>query len=586
MAKSLEELAAERGFLDPQPPATADPTPTQGQNEPAQEAQEAITGEETQEAKRASEIIKRLPVVQFALDMARDPEDALVSWNMTKRLEEYEKTHFSWLVSTVAKETGADPEQIADKDKRTPEQQAAILELAAEIQRQRMRRFFQSRYIYAIDALSGLQGQYPDPTETNPLADNISVKEQAVLYFFALHEEINPAEYDPPLSEEQIEEIQAIFLRLDAFYFEKTGGDPNADGNAGEIFYAFIEKENPPQPTKHKEAENKGALMTIGERLFVPTDPEYQNAFITSDSANIGLYRVDPESGKQLALDFNTPFIQALAKAFFIDLMNGGTGEMGTQIYFPPVARELGYDLREKPAADTKDGKALAARSEARQAFIHSVIADIDTIWGKLPHDVTEYKLISVLAYNPDTEILYFVSPYLQKLISALVSKEADQLNSGKNYYNWHCDLLHASAANERNPAAVEMATRLLVGVQQRGLKPDAKLKQNKGKNYTDEEAKIVSYHITCKGLIEECPKIREKLKAQPDTRAKTKTLNRTFTAMYRILRKKTDLFSYYDNVIITEVIPTARSLDAEIVITHTGTNPKYKRPNIQFSDN
>ena len=432
-----------------------------------------------------------------------------------------------------------------------------------------------------------MTGKYPDPTETNPLAENISVKEQAVLYFFALHEEIDPAKYDPPLTDEQIAEIKEIFLRLDAFYFEKTGGDPNADENAGEIFYSFIERENPPEPTKHKKAESSGALMTLGERLFVPTDPEYQDAFITSISANIGLYRIDPESGnkKQLALDYSVPFIQALAKAFFIDYMQGSTGEMGTQVYFPTVARELGYDLRDKAENGATDKQALTARAEARQAFIHSVIADIDTIWGKLPHDVTEYKLISVLAYNPETEILYFVSPYLQKLIGALVSKEADQLNSGKHYYNWHCDLLHASAANERNPAAVEMATRLLVGVQQRGLKPDAKLKQNKGKAYTDETAEIISYRITCKGLIDDCPQIREKLKAQKTASLKTQTLKRTFTAMYRILRKKTDLFAYYKDLTITEIIPTARSIDAEIVITHKGGNPKYKRPVITIPD-
>jgi hypothetical protein len=54
---------------------------------------------------------------------------------------------------------------------------------------------------------------------------------------------------------------------------------------------------------------------------------------------------------------------------------------------------------------------------------------------------------------------------------------------------------------------------------------------------------------------------------------------------MYRILRNKTDLFTYYADVKITEVIPTARRLNAEIIIQHHGGNPNYKRPYLPLKE-
>jgi hypothetical protein len=314
--------------------------------------------------------------------------------------------------------------------------------------------------------------------------------------------------------------------------------------------------------------------MTIGERLFVPSDPEFQNAFLTSISAKIGLFRRGEENPKkQLALNINVPFLQALAKAVYIDVLNASTGE--TKIYFPTFARELGLDINRK-TAQMESGKGLS-RADARQIFINRLIVAIDDIWGRLPNDATEYKLISVHAYNPDTEILYFASPYFQRLIGAMVQKEVNQLDSGKKYFLWQCDLLHATAANERNPAAVEMATRLLVGVINRGMKPDSKLPQNKNRFCKD--ASLVTYSISCAGLVQDCPQLRERLKVTATTSNRTTVLKRAFTAMYRILRTKTDLFTYYVDVKVTEVIPTAKSLDAKIIVLHHGGNPSYERP-------
>jgi len=108
----------------------------------------------------AETIKKQLPVVQFRMDFLRDPEDALAKWGQMEngRYEKWFRGHFDRLVAIVAQQTGADPKQIADKEKRTPEQQRLLLEAAAK---QQIARF-------------------------NPDSEYISIKEQAVLYFFAL----------------------------------------------------------------------------------------------------------------------------------------------------------------------------------------------------------------------------------------------------------------------------------------------------------------------------------------------------------------------------------------------------------------
>ena len=247
-------------------------------------------------------------------------------------------------------------------------------------------------------------------------------------------------------------------------------------------------------------------------------------------------------------------------------------------MYIPDILNELGLNITEKERAEEANG---LTRAESRAAFIYSIITKLDEIWGVLPRDKEEYKFISVYSYNPETEQLTFVSPYFHSLFMALAGKEAEKIESGAHYHYWQCELLHSTAANERNQAAVEMATRLLVGLQQRGLTPDAELKQNKGKPFKDN--KQVSYSISCKRIVQDCPQIREKLKTQP-TSTKTQTLKRTFAAMYKILKTKTDLFSYYADAAIKEVIPTTKSLDAEITITHKGANPNYKKPFLQIS--
>ena len=53
--------------------------------------------------------------------------------------------------------------------------------------------------------------------------------------------------------------------------------------------------------------------------------------------------------------------------------------------------------------------------------------------------------------------------------------------------------------------------------------------------------------------------------------------LSRKFKLAFKILKNKTDIFSYYKELKMPNTPPTTRTLDNYLVITHQGINRDYK---------
>lgn len=356
------------------------------------------------------------------------------------------------------------------------------------------------------------------------------------------------------------------------------------------------EETAPEQPRrKRTEAEAGGALMTIGQRLLVPSDREFQDAFVSRVNSEIGIFVIDTLTNIQLRnnglelsfldngitdiLDANektgarplqnadTGFLRAMAKGAYITRVRSDS--MTTSFYLPAFCDELAI----QGGTRTKG----ADRAEARKKEVLARIESMGNVWGKLPNSTQWWKVFSLIGYDPATEIVTVAMPYFNQLLAAIERKQQRQLEAGKKYYLGYCDLLHSSAANERNQAAVELAARVLIGVQQRGGLPDKKLKQNQHKPIKSDD--LCTWKISCAGLIADCPQMQEKLDAQSTTDGKNKAMQRAFATMYKVLREKSDLFSYYNGVTITEVIPTSKTRHAEIIIKHHGLNPNYHKP-------
>lgn len=337
-----------------------------------------------------------------------------------------------------------------------------------------------------------------------------------------------------------------------------------------------------------RSAKDNGAITTIGKRLLIPSAFDYQRSFITSIRSKGGFFmlseQTDEKTGrkkevKTLALDINVPFLEGLFNAVLINYISGDkTGR--TKVYFPDLAKELGLDFRREKKADGKKGE---SRKEARQREMQRFIMQTNQIYGTIPGKNGYVKLFNTPWFDPETECLEFESPYMMELININMAHEQQAIDSGRHVYEWKCYLMHSNAANERNKAAVEMAQRVLVGVQQRGTsRPDSRLKPYQGSRLEDKD--VFTWHISCKGLIIDCPQVKDQLERQKSNSGKTMVLNRAFTAMYKILRTKSDLFDYYMDASITEIIPTYSTLnDCFIYVRHYGKNPDYKLPQIEL---
>ena len=337
-----------------------------------------------------------------------------------------------------------------------------------------------------------------------------------------------------------------------------------------------------------KFAKDNGAVTTIGNRIMLLSDPDFQNSFTTKKGAKNGIFTLDKNRQRQeLTFDINIPFLQGLLKAVYLNYISGDKSGR-VRLYYPAVAKELGIDTRQKPDKSKKNGETMPAekqetRAEARRREMESFIIQIQQLYGAIPGQYGYFQLLNTPWYDDKTEQLDFASPYMMKLIELNEQKEHRVIESGKHYAEWKCDLMHSTVANERNKSAVEMAQRVLVGVQQRGTtRPDSKLKQYQESKLKDKG--VFTWHISCKGLIIDCPLIKNQLERQKNNSGKTMALKRAFTTMYKILRTKSDLFDYYIDVSITEIIPTYSTLnECVIYVRHYGKNPNYKPPQVEL---
>ncbi len=218
------------------------------------EQQEMLFG--TQEAITVQEVMWKIKLTAFNIDFMKSPEDALSSYRLTgkgdlegqelnsKMLEEWERLHFERIMTDVIEQTGADPEQLRDPKKRTPEQQQALLKASAREQTIRTRLFFASKYFQAFKTLDSIEGKYHSKHDGDP--EYIDLKEKAILYYFASHNltEINLTDKDP-LTDAQKMELIDLFYRLDKFYLEEADHDKDDESPVPVTFYRFIVAENP-----------------------------------------------------------------------------------------------------------------------------------------------------------------------------------------------------------------------------------------------------------------------------------------------------------------------------------------------------
>lgn len=208
------------------------------------------------------DLLRRCALINFNMDVLESPEDALLSYKMPAGFyEKWAAAHYESLINRVASATGADPEQIADKEKRTPEQEQALIEAAAREQITRLEMVLKSNYIAAIKHINayciaqadagGSDLYKPLREEQDPAVlqseQLVNVPLAATLYFFATHDNINPQSADSLTAKDKGTVIKD-FNDIDVFYREHRAELHTEQ----ELLRAYIASVTP-NPEKAKE---------------------------------------------------------------------------------------------------------------------------------------------------------------------------------------------------------------------------------------------------------------------------------------------------------------------------------------------
>ena len=208
---------------------------------------------ETQDVKKVitvQEIMNRIGLTAFSVDFMKDPENALSFYRLEGEgnlkgkdindllLKAWEDLHFERIMKDVIEQTGADPEQLRDPEKRTDEQQQALLKASDAEQAHRMELFSKSKYNQAFEILKDIECKYHSIHDGDP--EYIDLKEQSILYFFASHDNIDPKDVKP-LTKEQKKDLIGILHRLDKFYLKEADEGRSDNGPEPTTLYRFIE---------------------------------------------------------------------------------------------------------------------------------------------------------------------------------------------------------------------------------------------------------------------------------------------------------------------------------------------------------
>lgn len=254
--------------------------------EPIEETTEPLQGQTAfpgfeEPAQDAEAIDKAARKISFQMDFMRDPEDALAAWGApSDYFATYMRDRFDVIVQKAAEITGADPEQIRNPETRTPEQDSLLTEIAGRATINRLDRFSNSLY---FDALTWLFEEHPQDAEGNTVIGGFEldvIKEQAAIYFFALHSTIDPLTAGK-LPQAQREELKDIFARLFAFYEQRAAEIGEDAIKYGDTLSAFIRHENPEQSTAEAIIEKLPLLQSINPTSHTMPNNRLMNALQT-----------------------------------------------------------------------------------------------------------------------------------------------------------------------------------------------------------------------------------------------------------------------------------------------------------------
>ena len=437
-----------------------------------------------------------------------------------------------------------------------------------------------------FDSFYGIPPVYKFGYEKRPL-------EMAVVLYLAQHPNIDPIA-PASLTESETKEIKQLAKLALALYkrgeegdiFKQENGEIDYFSILASFLYAAVIGVQPKQgetPTKRAEAKRTGAMVDFPARALSITDKDYQHALTPyiNKFAYIALLDADffsklsfeggklsyigsdvgpaevreaADNGRKTEI-VKTLDIQLL-RTIFTAIYNNAISVHGGNItvYLPAFCKAMGVDVQTGKAND-----------------IFGKINQFSTFLGYTDGG-SFYKLLSFSKYDADANTITFDSPYMNMIIQKIQERNTITEKNGEQHLNpGYGYLVHTDIANERNKAAVEIVQIIVALLLQRGGKNfDSKGKRRKGEKVTG--------HKKFSAIVDEIPMLKDRIEGSDQSNI-NRQLSRAFKKAYELLKTKTDVYQYFVNLEIPDVVPTATTLKLILTYAHDGINPDYEQP-------
>ena len=349
------------------------------------------------------------------------------------------------------------------------------------------------------------------------------------------------------------------------------------------------------QNTRQTRARRKTDKLTKyalgGSHQWVISDKRYSHALTTqrNEHAYIALMPSDDEFIKKFSFqdgiltydDKIAAIIKKQSKGKYEDMQQLDLPVL-IQIYTAAIKTELhrtGHSITvsiprffKEMGIDIQTGNAADALTKIQQ---------FEKCWAVMPQRGLVFLLIHIAGFDLKKQEMIIDVPYFYKLREVLLEEntETHKLKGGTSYTKitpHHNMLIHSTIASERNKTAVEVVYYITNALLQRGFIPDSDTYQRKNKaNNADHTT--VTFSVSYRTIINECQFFRARLQSSPN---KNVVLKRTFEKALQLLQTQTDINQYFVDLKTRGIVPTMKSLDDDLIITHHGQNTAYHPEN------
>lgn len=573
-------------------------------------------------------IQSRMMALALGIDYLIDSgaPEALITRYMEDRNEK--------LLQAVAKITGGNAADIANKDTRTDEQERLMLELSAQDTLKRFARYWNSDFVqssrmlieqYKIKMAQMLLRHYKGSkkqtledftkrVEKTTDRERIALQNIA-LYYFATHKDIDP-QASGSIGEAEKAEMSALLDKALALLEGMSGSPRLALAEAvGQTIGVLT-------GTKKAAAKATGAITDTYERALSITAKDYQWAltpypnptafiapfddafmaklafidgklsFLESKAGEAEIKKAAKGRKMELVKDLDIQLLRSLFTAIYHNAQSIKGGNV--TVYMPTFCKAMGVDLLlpgKEPAKDI-NGNEIPIKAND----ILGKVAQFRNCVG-VTKDGSIYALLNFSKYDRENNTITFDSPYMNMIIEQLDESNKRTSSSGETYLNpRYSYLVHSSIGNEKNKAAIEIVHIILALLHQRGGMSDRQLKQindvkkAKAKGTRIKAAapasaepadKTVTAHKKYSEIVHEIPILDERI-GRDTANASNVQLKRAFKKAFELLRTKTDAYQYFIDLQIPEITPTITTLDSVLTIKHKGTRTaKEYKPKI-----